>query len=75
MSRRKERWTLAERMQVLADWYARQDLFVRDMIVTALIGLPIYGIAVWYDALDKFIELTNEPQNDKIDWLVLLVPC
>jgi diguanylate cyclase (GGDEF)-like protein len=54
-------------------WYARQSRIVRDLIVMGAIGLPIYALAVWYDALDKFIELTNEPQNDKIDWLVLLV--
>ena len=54
-------------------WYARQERLVRDLIVAGLIGLPIYGLAVWYDALDTFIELTNQPHNDKIDWLVLLV--
>ena len=65
--------TLARPIQSCIDWYARQSRVVRDLIVMGAIGLPIYGIAVWYDALDKFIELTNEPQNDKIDWLVLLV--
>jgi diguanylate cyclase (GGDEF)-like protein len=56
----------------LTAWYARQSRVTRDLIVMGLVGLPIYLFAVWYDALDKFIELTNEPENDKIDWLVIL---
>jgi diguanylate cyclase (GGDEF)-like protein len=57
----------------LSAWYARQSRVVTDLIVIGLVGLPIYLAAVWYDALDKFIEIANEPQNDTIDWLVLLV--
>ena len=45
----------------------------RDLIVIGVLGLPLYLLAVWYDALDKFIVYANEPQNDSIDWLVLLV--
>lgn len=54
-------------------WYARQSRTVRDLIAIGAIGLPIYLLALWYDTLDKFIEIANEPQNDKIDWLVLLI--
>ena len=57
----------------VAPWYARQSRVTRDLIVIGLVGLPVYLLAVWYDALDKFIELTNEPQSDQIDWLVILV--
>ena len=56
----------------LAGWYSRQSRVTGDLIVIGLVGLPIYLFAVWYDALDKFIELTNEPQSDAIDWLVIL---
>ena len=56
----------------LAAWYSRQSRVTGDLIVIGLVGLPIYLFAVWYDALDKFIELTNEPQSDAIDWLVIL---
>jgi diguanylate cyclase (GGDEF)-like protein len=56
----------------LAAWYSRQSRVTGDLIVIGLVGLPIYLFALWYDALDKFIELTNEPQSDAIDWLVIL---
>jgi diguanylate cyclase (GGDEF)-like protein len=36
------------------------------------IGAPLYALAVWYDSLDKFLLLTDEPQSDAIDWLVIL---
>jgi predicted signal transduction protein with EAL and GGDEF domain len=56
----------------LAAWYSRQSRVTGDLIVMGLAGLPIYLLAVWYDALDKFLEFTNEPQSDAIDWLVIL---
>ena len=56
----------------LAAWYSRQSRVTGDLIVMGLVGLPIYLFAVWYDALDKFLEFTNEPQSDAIDWLVIL---
>jgi len=34
-----------------------------------------YFGAVWYDALDRFLELTNQPQSDATDWLVILIVC
>ena len=34
--------------------------------------MPLYLLAVWYDALDRFLVYTNEPQSDAIDWLVIL---
>jgi hypothetical protein len=45
----------------LAAWYSRQSRVTGDLIVMGIAGLPIYLLAVWYDALDKFLEFTNEP--------------
>ena len=59
----------------LVAWYARQSRFARDAIVIGLIGVPVYLGAVWYDALDRFLELTNQPQSDATDWLVILIVC
>jgi diguanylate cyclase (GGDEF)-like protein len=56
----------------LAAWYSRQGRVTGDLIVIGVVGLPFYLLAVWYDALDKFLEFTNEPQSDAIDWLVIL---
>src|SRR5262245_5554252 len=56
----------------LANWYGRQSRPVRDLMVMSVIGLPLYLLAVWWDALDKFLVFTNEPQSDTIDWLVIL---
>ncbi len=44
----------------------------RDLIVIGVIGFPIYLLAVWYDAFDKFLALTHEPESDAIDWLIIL---
>ena len=57
----------------LATWYARQSRVAKDLIVIGLIGLPVYLTAVWYDALDRFLQLTVQPQSDAIDWLVILI--
>lgn len=57
----------------LSAWYARQDRVTSDLIVIGLVGLPIYGLALWYDILDRFFELTGQPESDLIDWLVILV--
>ncbi|MGH6833395.1 MAG: putative bifunctional diguanylate cyclase/phosphodiesterase [Methyloceanibacter sp.] len=57
----------------LAAWFTRQSRFARDAIVIGLIGLPVYLGAVWYDALDRFLQLTNQPQDDALDWLVILI--
>jgi diguanylate cyclase (GGDEF)-like protein len=46
---------------------------VRDLILIAVVGLPIYLLAVWYDVFDWFLAVAREPENDAIDWLVLLV--
>jgi diguanylate cyclase (GGDEF)-like protein len=56
----------------LAAWYGRQTRPVRDLIVMGAVGLPLYLLAVWWDALDKFLLFTDEPQSDAIDWLVIL---
>ena len=53
-------------------WFAGQSRTVRDLIVMGAVGLPLYLLAVWYDALDKFLVLADEPQSDAIDWLVIL---
>jgi diguanylate cyclase (GGDEF)-like protein len=45
---------------------------VRDLIIIGAIGLPLYLLAVWWDALDKFLVFTGEPQSDAVDWLVIL---
>jgi diguanylate cyclase (GGDEF)-like protein len=54
-------------------WYARQTRVLRDAIVIGLVGLPVCLLALWFDAFDKFLELTNQPQSDAIDWLVVLI--
>lgn len=53
-------------------WFAQLSRPVRDLIVMGAVGLPLYLLAVWYDTLDKFLVLTDEPQSDAIDWLVIL---
>lgn len=59
----------------LSAWYARQSRVTKDLILIAVIGLPIYLAAVWYQALDRFFELTGEHQNHTLDWLVILIIC
>jgi diguanylate cyclase (GGDEF)-like protein len=63
---------LIQPLRSLGSRYARQSRVVRDLIVMGAIGLPLYLLAVWYDALDRFLVYTNEPQSDAIDWLVIL---
>jgi predicted signal transduction protein with EAL and GGDEF domain len=36
------------------------------------IMLPLYVVAVWWDAFDKFLTFTDEPESDAIDWLIIL---
>ena len=57
----------------LIAWYARQSRVAKDLIVIGLIGVPVYFAAVWYDALDRFLQLTMQPQSDALDWLVILI--
>jgi diguanylate cyclase (GGDEF)-like protein len=64
---------LLQPIRRLSAWYARQDRVTSDLIVVGLVGLPIYGLALWYDVLDRFFELTGQPESDLIDWLVILV--
>ncbi len=54
-------------------WFRQQNRVARDLIVTGVVGLPLYLLAVWFDALDKFLAFTNEPQSDAIDWLIILI--
>ena len=63
---------MSQRLRSLRAWYARQSRMVRDLIVMGAVGLPLYLLAVWWDALDKFLVFTDEPQSDAIDWLVIL---
>lgn len=57
----------------LVAWFARQSRVAKDLIVIGLIGVPVYLAAVWYDALDRFLQLTIQPQSDAVDWLVILI--
>jgi diguanylate cyclase (GGDEF)-like protein len=57
----------------LKAWFMRQSRTSRDLIVIGAIGLPIYFGAIWYDALDKFLALTGQPESDATDWLIVLV--
>jgi diguanylate cyclase (GGDEF)-like protein len=57
----------------LPAWYARQSRVTKDLIVIGAIVLPLYLAAVWYQALDRFFELTRTHQNHALDWLVLLI--
>lgn len=66
------RMSITRLLRSLRSWYARQSRVVSDLIVMGAIGLPLYLLAVWYDALDRFLVYTNEPQSDAIDWLVIL---
>jgi diguanylate cyclase (GGDEF)-like protein len=56
-----------------AAWFSAQSRMIRDLVVAAAIGIPLYLLAVWFDGFDRFLELAGEPQSDAIDWLVLLV--
>src|SRR5262245_58721675 len=59
----------------LTEWYTRQSGTVRDLIGIALVVLPVCAAAVWYDAFDRFLALTNQPESDALDWLVILIIC
>jgi predicted signal transduction protein with EAL and GGDEF domain len=56
----------------LSGWFWQQSRLTRDLIVLGAVGLAIYCLAVWYDAFDRFLALTNEPESDTIDWLIIL---
>ena len=56
----------------LIAWFKRQSRITRDLVVMGAVGLPLYLLAVWYDAFDKFLALTHEPESDAIDWLIIL---
>jgi diguanylate cyclase (GGDEF)-like protein len=62
-------------LRQLSAWFSRQSRTVKDLIVIGLVVLPIFVAAVWYDAFDRFLRLTNQPQSDALDWLVVLVVC
>ncbi len=63
---------LASHYRRLKAWFGRQSRITRDLVVMGVIGFPIYLLAVWYDAFDKFLALTHEPESDAIDWLIIL---
>jgi diguanylate cyclase (GGDEF)-like protein len=62
-------------LRQLSAWFSRQSRTVKDLIVIGFVVLPIFVAAVWYDAFDRFLQLTNQPQSDAFDWLVVLVVC
>ena len=62
-------------LRQLSAWFSRQSRTVKDLIVIGFVVLPIFVAAVWYDAFDRFLQLTNQPQSDAFDWLVILVVC
>jgi diguanylate cyclase (GGDEF)-like protein len=59
-------------IRLLSQWFRRQSRLKRDLIVMGAIMLPLYVAAVWWDAFDKFLALTHEPESDAIDWLIIL---
>ncbi|MGE5260101.1 MAG: putative bifunctional diguanylate cyclase/phosphodiesterase, partial [Actinomycetota bacterium] len=56
----------------LSRWFERQSRIKRDLIIMGAIMLPLYVVAVWGDAFDKFLAFTDEPESDAIDWLIIL---
>jgi predicted signal transduction protein with EAL and GGDEF domain len=56
----------------LSHWFERQSRIKRDLIIMGTIMLPLYVVAVWWDAFDKFLTFTDEPESDAIDWLIIL---
>jgi len=59
--------------KALSAWYTRQSRITKDLVLIGAIGLPVYFVARWYDALDKFLALTGQPESDATDWLIVLV--
>ncbi|HZP07855.1 putative bifunctional diguanylate cyclase/phosphodiesterase [Methyloceanibacter sp.] len=59
-------------MHRLSRWFRRQSRLKRDLIVMSAIMLPLYVTAVWFDAFDRFLAFTHEPESDAIDWLIIL---
>ena len=57
----------------LSAWYARQTSMTIDLIVIGLVALPVYLLAVWVQALDRFFELTSHHQNHSLDWIIILL--
>ena len=53
-------------------WFWQQSRVTRDLIVMGVVGLPLYLLAIWYDTFDTFLALTDEPESDTFDWLILL---
>src|SRR5687767_6090795 len=66
---------LSAPLRQLSAWFTRQSRTVKDLIVIGFVVLPIFVAAVWYKAFDRFLQLTNQPQSDAFDWLVILVVC
>ena len=67
--------TISKPLHSLAAWYARQSRVMRDLMIIALVGLPIYLLAMWYEVLHLVLELTSEHKNHELDWLIVLVFC
>jgi len=59
----------------LIAWFGRQSPVTTDLVVIGLVGLPIYVLALWYGALDRFFELTRRHTHHELDWLIILVVC
>ena len=57
----------------LSDWFARQTSLTIDLILIGLVALPVYLLALWFQALDRFFELTRHHQNHSLDWIIILL--
>ena len=47
-------------LRQLSAWFSRQSRTVKDLIVIGFVVLPIFVAAVWYDAFDRFLQLTKD---------------
>jgi len=57
----------------LAAWFARQSRATIDLIALVLLTLPVYFLALRFDALDRYLQLTSQHNNHSLDWLIVLV--
>jgi diguanylate cyclase (GGDEF)-like protein len=47
----------------------------QDLIITALIGVPLYALAMWYEVLHWLFQFTSAHHNHELDWLIVLIFC
>ena len=67
--------TISKPLHSLVAWYERQNRATTDLIVIAVVGLPVYFLALWYEVLHLVLELTSEHKNHELDWLIVLIFC